>query len=88
LGIAAGYGADGMIGGTYNFWTDKDNVVHDRRDIVRFRQFYLSPDFNLSKIPVKNKTLKTVLFILNCIKLPAPAIEFSNQRFKFHALKF
>jgi hypothetical protein len=88
LGLAFGYGAEGMVGGENNTWTDKDHVFHDYSHIQRYRQYYLALDYNLTKIRTRNPTLKTLFFILNCIKLPSPAIEFSNKKLKGHWLKF
>jgi hypothetical protein len=88
LGLALGYGAEDMVGGEDNIWTDKYNVIQDRSDIKRYRQYYLGLDYNLTRINTKRKGLKTLFFILNCIKLPSPALEFSNDRFKGHWLKF
>lgn len=88
LGLAAGYGANGMVGGEDNIWTDNNGVKHDRSNITRYRQFYLGLDYNLSKIKTRSKTLKTLFFILNCIKLPSPSLEFSQNRLKAHWLAF
>ena len=88
LGLGIGYGADGMLGGDDNIWIDKNLVVQDYSNVKRYRQYYLSLDFNLSKIKTKKKGIKTLLFVLNCIKLPAPALEFSQGRIIGHWLKF
>lgn len=88
LGLAIGYGADGMLGGEYNIWTDKQNMVHDRRDIPRQRQWYLGLDYDLTKIETGNANLKTLLFVLNFIKLPSPALELRDKRLHWHWLKF
>ncbi|MCC6818423.1 MAG: DUF2279 domain-containing protein [Bacteroidia bacterium] len=88
LGLALGYGANGMVGGEDNIWLDQNKQIQDRSDISRYRQYYLALDFDLTKIKTKNKTLKTVFFLLNCIKLPTPAIEFSQGNFKGYWLKF
>lgn len=80
LNIAAGYGADGLYGGFENIAKDENGVIlFDRRDIPRSRQFYLSPDIDLTRIPTKKKWLKTTLTVLNIFKTPAPAIEWSNN---------
>jgi hypothetical protein len=88
LGLGLGYGADGMVGGHDNVWVDKNNAVHNDNDITRYRQYYIALDYNLTKIKTNNKTLKTLFFIFNCIKLPSPALEFSQGKFKGHWLKF
>jgi len=88
LGLAFGYGANGMVGGEDNIWEDSKGIVYDRSDIPRYRQYYLALDYDLTKIRTKNPNIKTLLFLLNCIKLPSPAIEFSQNKIKGHWLKF
>jgi hypothetical protein len=75
LNIAFGYGADGMYGGRSNKWTDKEGVTHDYTDIRRARKFYLSPDVDLTRIPTRSKVLRKVFFVLNMVKVPAPALS-------------
>jgi hypothetical protein len=88
FGLGLGYGANGMLGGDDNIWIDKNQVVQDYSNVKRFRQYYLSLDFNLTKIKTKKKGIKTLLFVLNCFKLPAPALEFSQGKVIGHWLKF
>lgn len=89
LNLAVGYGADGLWGGFENKGYDGEgNVIFDRTDIGRRRQWYLSPDVDFTQIKTSSKTLKTLFFLLNVIKIPAPALEFSNGSFKGHLLYF
>lgn len=88
LGFAFGYGANGLIGGFENKWTGSNNIQNDKTDIERYRQFYWSLDINFSKIKTKNKFLKKAFFVLNCIKIPSPALEFSRGKFRGHWMKF
>ncbi len=89
LSLSVGYGAEGLYGGFSNTTFDKDgNVIFDRRDIKRYRQWYLSPDIDLTKIKTKSKFLRTAFSTLNILKFPAPALEFSNNKLKFRALVF
>lgn len=99
LNLAVGYGADGLFGGFDNVKRDDDNhisydpngnVSFDRRDIQRVRQFYFSPDIDLSKIKINGKT-PAIFRVLNSLKLkfPMPTIELnSNGQFKFYPLYF
>ena len=77
LNVAIGYGGQGMVyGNNYNF----DG---------RTRQYYLSLDINLVKIPTKSNILKTVFEVCNTLKIPAPTIEINDlQRIKLHAFYF
>lgn len=90
LNVAFGYGADGMFGGFENIAIDKTNgnVTFDRRDIKRYRQWYLAPDVDLTRIKTNSKLLKSVFSALNVLKFPAPALEFSNGKFRFKAIAF
>lgn len=86
LNFAVGYGAEGMTGGHTNVLEHNGNPIPF---FERERQFYLSPDIDLSRIQVKNPTLKTIMKVLNFIKIPMPAIEFnSKSNTKFHWLYF
>ena len=89
LNVAIGYGAEGMFGGYENLARDKDgNIVFDRRDIKRYRQWYLAPDLDLTRIPTKKKWLKTAFFVLNHIKFPAPALELSGGKLRLRGVGF
>ena len=90
LNLSVGYGADGMFGGFENVAYSKTDgsVTFDRRDIERYRQWYLAPDVDFTKIRTKSKFLKSVFSALNVLKFPAPALEFSNGSFKFKAIAF
>jgi hypothetical protein len=89
LNVSIGYGANGMFGGYENLAKDKNgNVIFDRTDIPRYRQLYLAPDVDLTKIKTNSKFLRTVLFAANCLKFPTPSIEFSQGKFRGHWLQF
>lgn len=87
--IAVGYGAEGMFGARSNIAKDKNgNVTFDRSDIKRYRQWFLAPDIDLSKIKTNNKNVKIILTILSAFKFPTPSIEFSNGNIKAHWIHF
>jgi hypothetical protein len=88
LNISVGYGAQGLLGGFENKWTNADGTTITRYDIKRRRQFYLSPDIDLTKIKTKKKAVRTLLNVLNVVKFPAPTLEFSRGRVKGHWLYF
>lgn len=87
LNLALGIGADNLFSGFgYGWQADKNCVGSDciryQLDAAHFprtRQFFLSPDIDLTRIPVKNRFLKTLLFTANIFKFPAPALEWSNR---------
>lgn len=89
LNISIGTGAEGMFGADENKGLDKlGNVTFNRPDIKRYRQWYLAPDIDLTKIKTNKKGIRMALNILNIIKFPAPSLEFSNGRFKCNWISF
>jgi Predicted periplasmic lipoprotein (DUF2279) len=90
LNVAVGYGADGLLGGFENRWTEGDpGFPINRSDIPRKRQFYIAPDIDLTKIKTKSKLLRTVFSGLNSFKFPAPALQIDNKgRFRFYPFYF
>ena len=86
INLALGYSGDGMTGAFHN--VNQHNGIeipyYDRK-----RQFILSPDIDLTRIPVNNKFLKTTLKVLSFIKIPMPAIMCdSHGIFSWHWLYF
>ncbi len=89
LNIAIGTGAEGMFGANENIGKDEaGNINFNRTDIKRYHQWYLSPDIDLTKIRTNKKGVKLALRILNVIKIPMPALEFSNGSFKIKRMAF
>lgn len=80
LNIAMGYGAEDMV-----YARDSQNQAVGHHP---FRQYYLAIDFDLSAIKTRSKLIKTLICVANAIKLPAPAVEFSNKGVRFHAFYF
>lgn len=89
LGISVGYGAEGMFGARSNVAKDiNGNIIFDRSDIKRYRQWYLSPDIDFTKIKTNKKAVRFLFVFLSAFKFPAPALEFSNGSFKGHWIYF
>ncbi|MCW3093481.1 MAG: hypothetical protein JWP81_4550 [Ferruginibacter sp.] len=89
LSVAVGYGAEGLFGARENVAKDVNgNITFDRHDIKRYRQWYLAPDIDFTKIRTKKKGVKALLTLLSAFKMPAPSLEFSNGKFKLKALVF
>jgi hypothetical protein len=86
LSIAVGYGAEGMYGGYENIARDDfGNIIYnpngkpafDRQDIPRYRQYYLAPDIDFSRIPWRSKFMKDFFKIVN-LKMPLPSLELNS----------
>lgn len=89
LSVSFGYGAEGLFGGRENIGKDDDgNIIFDRTDIKRYRQWFLAPDIDPSKIKTNSKALKVLFIFLSSFKFPAPTLEFSNGKLKGHFLYF
>lgn len=89
LNVSIGYGADGMFGGFKNVWVDEDTGLPvNRTDIKRYRQWYLAPDIDFSKIKTNKKGVKILLGFLDAFKFPTPSLELSNNKIKLHAIHF
>lgn len=83
LNVALGYGADGMLGARYNNVLVMDENGNTRH-FDRYRQYYLSLDVDLTRIPVRSKFLKAVFSCLNTVRLPFPNLELSQGKLRFN----
>jgi Predicted periplasmic lipoprotein (DUF2279) len=88
LSLSVGYGAEGMFGARSNIFVDANGNPIDRSDIKRYRQWYISPDVDFSKIRTNKKGLKILFFVLDAFKFPAPTLEYSKGSFKGHWIVF
>ena len=83
-----GYAAKGMIGAFSNTWT-KNGIDYDFSSIPRYRQFFISPDIDFSRITTNSNLANTALNGFGFFKFPLPAVEYSKQnQFKFHYIYF
>lgn len=85
LNIAAGYGAEGMTGAFSNP-AEVNGIPVPYSE--RYRQLYIAPDIDLSRIPVKSKIWKLIFKTIGFIKIPMPTLEFNRYGVKFHPLYF
>ncbi len=90
LNVAVGYGAQNLYGGFENVWEEESiNYTLDPIAYPRYRQIYLSIDLDLTRIPVRNRFLRSLLRTLNILKIPAPTLEWnSTGQLRFHPLFF
>lgn len=86
LNIAVGYGIGGVIGPYNNRKSYKSKAIPD---IERYRKYLISLDIDFTKIPTKNKALRSVFNSMFMIKIPFPAIEFNTKgQYKAHLLYY
>ncbi len=89
LQVSVGTGVEGLFGANENIDKDKDgNIKFYRPDIKRYRQWYLAPDIDLTRIKTSKKGIKVALMILNILKFPTPSLEYSNGNVKFNWFHF
>lgn len=86
LNIALGYSANGMLGGDFN--PNYNAAGQELPFAERYRQYYLSLDIDLTRIKTQNHFLQSVFSVVGFLKIPAPAIEFSQNKLKWHWMKF
>lgn len=85
LNLDLGYSGSGMIGGHEN------PVVFDKNGnevkFERYRQFFLSPDADLSRIGTFSPSLQRFIGTVQFFKIPAPSLEFNRiNGLRFHPL--
>jgi uncharacterized protein YfiM (DUF2279 family) len=80
LNLAVGYGADQMI-----YARDFQNK---QQGYYPYRQLYLSLDLDLTSIKTRSKALRTLIFVANMIKIPAPTLTFSKKGAGFKSFYF
>lgn len=78
VAFSFGYGANGMTGGHENPLVNEQGMAIP--EFQRYSQYYISLDFDFSKLYVRNKFLKGVLTVLNIFKFPFPAVELSRGK--------
>ncbi|MEJ7611430.1 MAG: DUF2279 domain-containing protein [Ferruginibacter sp.] len=87
--VAVGTGVEGLFGARGNYDADKNgSVTFSRPEIQRYRQWYLAPDIDLTKIKTRKKGIKMALNILSIVKFPTPSLEYSKKGFSVNWLHF
>lgn len=69
---AVGYGGQQMV---FN-----DPATNAAAGLHAYRQYYLSLDVDLRRIPTKSKLLRRVFYVASIFHLPAPALEWNKRR--------
>ncbi|GAA4355386.1 DUF2279 domain-containing protein [Hymenobacter saemangeumensis] len=78
---ALGYGGEDLV---YN-----DDGVNAAQGLRPYRQYYLSLDVDLRRIPTRSVLLKRVFYALSIFHLPAPALELNGRgEWQLHGLYY
>jgi hypothetical protein len=75
LCVSVGYGAEGMVGGDDNIWSDSNGNTHNLSSIQRYQQVYISLDMLIANKEHYKWWKKVLIRILSAVKFPFPAIE-------------
>ncbi|MDX1469978.1 MAG: DUF2279 domain-containing protein [Flavobacteriaceae bacterium] len=73
LNVALGYGAEGML------TADSQPINGTLIGQEAVRQYYLSMDIDFSRIKTNSPLLKTLFSLVNTLKVPFPAVEFTDK---------
>lgn len=89
LQVSVGTGIEGVFGARSNIGIDENgNTTFYQPQIDRYRQWYLAPDIDLTKIKTRKKGIKVALQVLNILKFPTPSLEYSKKGFSVNFLHF
>ena len=89
LQISVGTGIEGVFGARSNIAYDENgNTTFYQPQIDRYRQWYLAPDIDLTKIKTRKKGIKVALQVLNILKFPTPSLGYSKNGFNVNFLHF
>ena len=80
LNLAVGYGAQEMVFAR--------NTQNQQAGFDAFRQYYFGLDFDLSHIHSSKNWVRTLLFLVDMIRLPAPSIEINKNGVKASILYY
>ncbi len=81
LDLAAGYSANGMLGSKRNPETFRDQV--------RYRQYLLAPDIDISHFETRSRFVNNLLDVLSILKVPLPGLQYSPEKgFTPHAIAY
>ncbi len=80
LCLSVGYGIENMVSAE----KDKSRSMGYKP----YRQYYLSLDIDFTKIKTRNKFVKSLGFLVNSLKIPAPALLISSKGVDFKPFYF
>ena len=81
INVGVGYGVNNMV--------NANGAMTTKFPFEAYRQYYLTLDLDLTYIRSRSKFVNSMLYFVNMIHIPAPALEFNKvDGLKFHALHF
>lgn len=80
LNLAVGYSATDMI-----FARDEQN---NQVGMIPYRRWFIGIDIDLPDIQTRHRLLKQIFSVVRIIRIPAPALEFSNGSWRISPLGF
>lgn len=81
LNLAIGYSAKEMI--------SSNDAASQSMGYDPYRQYFIGLDIDLTYIPTESKFVKSLLYFVNMIRLPAPALEYNRKDgLVFHPIYF
>lgn len=85
LNMDVGYSGSGMIGGHEN--PKVVDAAGNEVKFTRYRQFFISPDADLSRVGAFSPSLQRFIGTAQFFKIPAPSLEFNRIKgLRFHPL--
>jgi len=84
IAIAAGYSVNAKLVGSNDFFQTADGF----KSFEAKREFVLSLDLDVTKLPIKKQWLKKVLSPFNVVKIPFPALVLRGTEFSGRLLYF
>ena len=81
--LSVGYSVDAKIIGDKNSYISSNNETY-----TASREFLLSLDIDLSKLPIKRRWIKNILRPINAIKIPLPTLRWKNGICYGHGMYF
>ncbi len=83
LNLAVGYSGSGMTGGHEN--PPMTDAAGKPINFPRYRQFFLSPDIDLARIPGLSESAQRFIGTAQFIKISGPSVEYNRLRgWQFH----
>ena len=86
INLSLGYGINNHLVGDGSTYVVIENGIQS--NFTPYRQYYLSLDVDFERIPTNSAWLKITFRLLNHIKVPFPAVEFSKNGINFRPLYF